>query len=87
MRTVIIITVGIFVASLLLALLRKRPGAPNTAIVAFTLTWLAFCGWNFSVGVSHGYSFAEEIPFFLANFAVPVIFMWLVRHRFGGPTT
>lgn len=83
MRTLIIVAIGIVAGLAVLWLLRRQRNAPMTGFWAFAALWLITCAWNLSVGVSHGYSVAEEIPFLLVNFLVPVAVVWALRNRIG----
>ena len=83
MRTLIVVAIGIALGIALLWLLRRQRNAPMTGLLAFAGLWLLACGYNLSVGVSHGYSVAEEIPFLLVNFLVPVAVVWALRNRIG----
>jgi hypothetical protein len=63
-------------------------GGPTTAlglakaIKVFVPLWFVAAGINMWVGVSKaGYSFAEEVPFFLFVFAVPTAVALLVLWR------
>lgn len=83
MRTVILILIGLTYAIALLLLSRKSKSAPKSALALFFVTWAAICIWNLSVGLSHGYTFVEELPFLIANFVVPAAFAWFMRNRLG----
>lgn len=76
MRTVLFLAAGFLMlgASVLLARLfsGNYPGATLIATVAFVAVWLLIAGFNMWVGVAKaGYPFADELPIFLAIFAVP----------------
>ncbi len=47
----------------------------------FVPLWLFYCLYHMSVGVSHGYSVASELPFLLINFALPAAAAWLLMRR------
>lgn len=68
MRTIVIVTIGIVLALVFLALGRRTASVgPQRAAVAFVVLWtLAMIG-NLAVGVSHGYTVAEEFPILLIN--------------------
>ena len=81
MRTLIIIAIGIVLATLLLTLFRRDIRILRTVFVTFAVAWIAVCGYNMWLGVSRaGYAVTEELPFLLANAGVPVLFaLWLQR--------
>ena len=83
MRTVVIVIVGLVVATILLFSLRNLRSAPNPGLLLFLVIWAAVCAWNLSVGLSHGYSVNEELPFLAANFLLPAVFAWSMRNRIG----
>lgn len=83
MRTLIVIIIGIAIGIGLLWLLRRQRHSPMTGLLAFAGLWLIACIYNLSVGVSHGYSVAAEIPFLLVNFLVPLGVVWALRNRIG----
>lgn len=74
MRTVIIIVVGLVLAA---ALLRLAPAA-HRALAAgiFTLVWLGVSAWNLRIGLSHGFTLAEELPIHAALFGIPAALAW-----------
>ncbi|MDR7194585.1 hypothetical protein [Luteimonas terrae] len=79
MRTAIIIALGLLTASLLL---RLAPAGQRTlAAGAFTLVWLGVSAWNLRTGMSHGYTFAQELPIHLALFGIPVALAWVLWWR------
>ncbi|BDD82635.1 hypothetical protein TPB0596_23980 [Tsukamurella pulmonis] len=81
MRTIIIVTLGIVVALIFLAVGRRSAAiGPQRAAIAFVVLWtLAMIG-NLAVGVSHGYTVAEELPILLVN-VVPGAIVALVGAR------
>lgn len=83
MRTLIVVVIGIAIGIALLWLLRSQRKAPMTGVWAFSGLWLLVCAWNLSVGVSHGYSVTEELPYLLANYLVPLGAIWTLRNRIG----
>lgn len=87
MRTSIIISIGVAVALVALFLGHKGPlGAPRAA-VWFSAVWAIAMIANLGVGISHGYSLAEELPILLLNVlpptAVACIGAYLSRSRLG----
>ena len=82
MRTLIIIAIGIVLATLLLALFRRDVRTLRTVFITFAIAWIAVCAWNMWQGVARaGYAVTEELPFLLANAGVPVLFAWWLQRR------
>ncbi|WMD21617.1 hypothetical protein RAS12_04360 [Achromobacter seleniivolatilans] len=76
MRTVIFIVVGLILAAVLLRLV---PNPHRTlAACAFTVVWLGVAALNLRTGLSHGYTFAQELPIHLILFGVPALAAWAV---------
>lgn len=74
MRTLILIVIGLVLATMLL---RLAPAAwRTTAAALFTLLWLAISAWNLRTGLSHGYTLAQELPVHVPLFGVPVTLAW-----------
>ncbi|CAM3671876.1 MULTISPECIES: hypothetical protein [Tsukamurella] len=68
MRTVIIVSIGIVLALVFLAVGRKVDSiGTRRAAIAFTVVWTVAMAINMAVGMSHGYSFSEEFPILLIN--------------------
>lgn len=68
MRAIIIVTIGIVLALVFLAVGRKVGSVgPQRAAIAFVVVWMLAMIGNLAVGVSHGYSVAEEFPILLVN--------------------
>jgi hypothetical protein len=63
-------------------LLGKAKGL-TYALCAFLGLWLAYCIWHITVGLSHGYSLASELGFFLLNYGLPVFAALLVFKKWG----
>lgn len=59
------------IAMALLGRLIKGSTGLALAIKAFFPVWFIYCAYHMSVGMSHGYSFMSELPFFLINFGIP----------------
>jgi len=75
MRTLIIIFIGLALAALTLWL---TPASRRTlAVGIFTLVWLAASIANLRIGMSHGYTFAQELPIHIALFGIPALTAWL----------
>ena len=51
------------------------------AIGLFLVLWFAYCVWHLTVGMSHGYSLASEVPFLLLNFGLPAVAGWMVLKK------
>ena len=86
MRTALIIVGGLVLWGVCLGIARLVAGAERPAwtlaTVAFLVAWLAIAASNMWVGVTRaGYTWREELPIFLAIFALPAI-VALVARRF-----
>lgn len=74
MRTLVIILIGLAVTAITLWL---TPLAQRLlAAGLFTLGWLMVAGLNLRIGLSHGYTLAQELPIHLVLFGVPVAVFW-----------
>lgn len=74
MRTLIFVVAGLILAGLLL---RLTPVSYRLlAALTFTLAWLGVSFWNLRLGLSHGYTLAQELPIHLVLFGVPVALAW-----------
>ena len=79
MRTLILIAVGLALATVLL---RLAPSSQRLgALLVFAAVWLGACAWNLSTGLSHGYTLAEELPIHAVLFSVPMIWAWFWYRR------
>ncbi|MBS4100671.1 hypothetical protein [Tsukamurella paurometabola] len=68
MRTVVIVTLGIVLALAFLAVGRRSGSVgPQRAAIAFVVLWTLAMIANLAVGVSHGYTVAEELPILVVN--------------------
>ena len=76
MRTLIIIVAGLLLMAL--AMWLAKPAKRTLVAWLFTATWLLVTLWNLFTGMSHGYSFQEELPIQLLIFSIPVIGVWMV---------
>lgn len=77
MRTLIIILIGLALLALLLFV--SKPGKRSQAALAFIGVWLVASGVNLGIGLSHGYSLAEELTVHAALFGIPAVvalFAW-----------
>lgn len=88
MRTIIIISIGIALALVsLVAGHRSRLGTRRAA-VWFSVLWTIAMIANLGLGVSHGYSVAEELPILLINVLPAVVVAalgaYLIRRRSPG---
>ncbi|MGG6463534.1 hypothetical protein [Solilutibacter silvestris] len=82
MRTLIIIAIGIVLATLLLFVFRRDARTLRTVFVTFAIAWIAVCAYNMWLGVARaGYAVTEELPFLLANAGVPLLFAWWLQRR------
>jgi len=80
MRTAILIVIGLMFA--LLVLRTVKPGQRKVAALAVTVAWLGVVVWNLMTGMSHGYTFQQELPIHVAIFVPPVaLAWWLARKR------
>lgn len=74
MRTLIFVVVGLLLATLIL---RLTPTSYRLlAAITFTLAWLSVSIWNLRLGLSHGYTLAQEMPIHLVLFGIPVALTW-----------
>lgn len=74
MRTLIIITIGLCIAFALMVFLPKK--FQIIVGVVFSLVWAGVVFWNLHLGLSHGYTLAEELQIQLLIFFVPVTAYW-----------
>ena len=84
MRTLIFIAVGLIVLVSLLAIIRPAWRAP--AALGFIAAWFVVSAVNFGIGLSAGYSLAEELLVHLFLFGIPALAAaWAWRkYRDGG---
>ena len=86
-HTLKVIAAGVALLAVCLAIGRWVGGpTPSVSLVkavkVFVPLWLVAAGFNMWVGVAkRGYSFVEEVPFFLIVFAVPTAVALLVWWR------
>jgi hypothetical protein len=86
MRTVLFLGAGFLMLGAFVLLGRlfsgNYPGATLVATLAFVAIWLLLAGFNMWVGVAKaGYSFADELPIFLAIFAVPAAAAMVIKWK------
>jgi hypothetical protein len=85
MRSAIIIAIGLGVLGVFMLVGRYVGGSAPTAVsraaLYFLPVWLLAAGINMWVGVTKGYSVAEEAPIFAMIFAVPAAAALLVWWR------
>jgi hypothetical protein len=74
LRTIVLIIVGLLLVYL--AMSRVKAPARTWAAGLLSLVWLAVVGWNLATGMSHGYSFQEELPIQIAILLPPVVLAW-----------
>ncbi|MCW4353979.1 hypothetical protein ONR57_11780 [Hoyosella sp. YIM 151337] len=67
MRTLIIISAGILLALVALAMGKRSRLGSRGAAIAFIALWTVAMIANLGLGLSHGYSLAEELPILLVN--------------------
>ena len=79
MRTLIFIVAGLLLMAF--AMWLTKPPKRITTAWLFTAIWLLVTLWNLFTGISHGYSFQEELPIQSAIFAIPVIGAWLLAWK------
>lgn len=77
MRTLVLILIGLVVLALMTGL--SRPARRPLAVLVFVGLWLVACAINLAIGLSHGYSLAEELGIHLVLFGVPAAAAWFVR--------
>lgn len=70
MHTLLVILGGFVLLGLCLALGRQFFSLAKGALLFLPL-WFLGAGLNLWVGMTHGYSFQEELPIFLGIFALP----------------
>lgn len=76
MRTLILIIAGLLLAAATLRFVPPHLRMPG--LVAFSLVWLGACAVNLRIGLSHGYTLAQELPIHVVLFGVPVLAAWAV---------
>lgn len=87
MRSAIIIGIGLALLGVFLLAGRYVGGSAPTgmsrAALYFVPVWLAAAGINMWVGVTKGYSVAEEAPIFAMIFAIPAVVAVFLWRRFS----
>ncbi|NQD95123.1 hypothetical protein HP532_20950 [Pseudomonas sp. CrR25] len=74
MRTLILVVLGLVLAMLVL---RFTPAAHRILVCAlFTLLWLGVSALNLRIGLSHGYTLAQELPVHALIFGMPTLAAW-----------
>lgn len=81
MRTLSLILAGLLLMAF--AMWLTKSAKRNTTAWWFTAIWLVVTIWNLVTGMSHGYSFKEELPIQCAIFAIPVLGAWLLAWKRG----
>lgn len=74
MRTLIIIAIGLCIDLALMGFIPKK--FQIIVGIIFSLIWAAVVFWNLRLGLSHGYSLAEEAPIQLLIFILPLAVYW-----------
>lgn len=75
MRTLILVLIGLAAAAIILWSAPRERRVLATGI--FTVAWLGVSIWNLNIGLSHGYTLAQELPIHAVLFGVPVVGAWL----------
>lgn len=83
MHTAIILAAGFAILLACVLLGHAWGGAPGLAmgLKAFFGIWLVVAFANMYIGTTHGYTWGQEFPIFLAVFAVPAIAAGIVLWR------
>lgn len=79
MRTMVLIVIGLLLGALFLRLGKRR--SMNARLGVFCVLWMVVVGWNLSVGLSHGYSLAEELPIQLLIWLAPYVVVGLCARQ------
>ncbi len=83
MRTIIIISIGLVLALVSLVVGHRSRLGTRRAAVWFSLLWTIAMIANLGLGVSHGYSLAEELPILLINVLPAVVVASVGVHLIG----
>jgi len=81
MRTLLFLSVGLILAIVSIQLPPKN--YRRWSVVAFTLVWLSVSVWNLLIGLSHGYTLAQELPIHLLLFGIPAGLAWVLLRGHG----
>lgn len=82
MHTVYIICGGLIVFLFLELLAKVRLLPIKSVFWVFAAVWFICAGINMYIGVSQaGYSVAQELPFFLIVYLLPLAIAWLLHYR------
>lgn len=74
MRSFIIIIFGVLISAIILWL---TPAQNRIFIgIIFSIFWLILIFWNLNIGMSHGYTFAQELPIHLILYIIPIATYW-----------
>lgn len=82
MHTVMVISAGLVLLALFVvgSRLIGRPFRPLLAV--YLVAWFVCAAVNMAVGISvASYTFMQELPIFLAVFAVPAVIAWVIARR------
>ena len=86
MRTLMLIVGGFVLWAVCLGIAKLAGKASASSLTLATLVfaaiWFVLAAANMWVGMTHGYSFKEELPIFLLIFLLPVVVAAFVRWRF-----
>ncbi|TDK28629.1 hypothetical protein E2F46_01745 [Luteimonas aestuarii] len=79
MRTAILIAIGLLLVWVVMdrVAAHRREGTA----VALMVVWLAVVVWNLLTGMSHGYTFREELPIQLGILLPPVLLAWWMGRK------
>ena len=87
MHTLMVIGIGLVLIAVFILVGRQFGGGGSAAAAASALWfipfWLVAAGFNLSIGMRHGYSFAEELPIGLVVFGVPAGIAAVIWWRFS----
>ena len=87
MHTIMVIGGGLVLLAIFILVGRQLGGgtaaAAATAAMWFVPVWLVAAGINLWIGVRHGYTMTEELPFFLIVFGVPAATAAVIWWRFS----
>ena len=83
MHTVIVVAAGfsMLLASLLLGHAWGSMAGLATGAKVFFVLWFITAFVNMYIGTTHGYSWGQELPIFLAVFAIPAVVAGIVLWR------
>lgn len=88
MRTLMTIFIGLilFMVIYWVVKLIKKKNDLGLAFWIFLPLWFCLVSWNMYHGISLGYGFVEEIPFFLLNFCIPIAVAYFIMRTRASST-